>query len=36
MNIITAIIAGVVGAAAMIIAILVGPTLIGMSRLLDF
>ena len=33
MNVIAAIIAGVVGSAAMIVAILIGPTLLGMSRL---
>lgn len=33
MNVLAAIIAGVVGSAAMIVAILIGPTLLGMSRL---
>jgi len=33
MSVIAAIVAGVVGSAAMIVAILIGPTLLGMSRL---
>lgn len=33
MNVIVAIIAGVVGTAAMIVTIMVGPAVVGMSRL---